>query len=104
MLAGVLTLPKSRLVESVFSEAPLPMNRSAPVTEIPSRSPLSTPPGTVSGSRIPLTSERLTSMVAEPKTTSAMLRPTLPPMRKVGSVGPRATSTPATGACLQSST
>ncbi|NBP24434.1 MAG: hypothetical protein EBU81_07775 [Proteobacteria bacterium] len=53
---------------------------------------------------IPLTSERLTSMVAEPNTTSAMLKPTLPPMRNFGSVGPSATRTAATGACRQSST
>ena len=32
---------------------------------------------------------RLTAIVALPKTTSAMLRPTLPPMRKVGSAGVR---------------
>ena len=37
-------------------------------------------PGTVA----PVTDERLTEIVALPSTTSAMLRPTLPPILKVG--------------------
>ena len=36
--------------------------------------------------------------------TSAMLRPTEPPMRKVGSAGVNATLAAASGVCVQSST
>ena len=51
----------------------------------------------VSGSTTPLTVRRVMFRVALPNTTSATRKPTLPPMRKVGSVGPRLMLAEATG-------
>ena len=87
LLAGRVTVPNSPLVESSFRVAPLPMKSVAPEMEMPSNSPWSraTVPAT-SGSSMPETRVRLTSTVARAYTTSAMANPTVPPMRKVGSV------------------
>ena len=86
------------------------MKSAAWVMAMDSRSPCNraTVPST-SGSSTPLTTVRLTATVALPSTTSAMLNPTVPPMRKVGSVGPRSTAAPESAlvvrlACFQSST
>ena len=43
-------------------------------------------------------------MVALPKTTSAIARPTVPPISKVGSLGFKAMVVKAKGACVQSNT
>ena len=51
----------------------------------------------LSGSTTPVTVRRVMLRVALPKTTSATLNPTLPPMRNVGSVGPRLMLAEATG-------
>ena len=51
-----------------------------------------------------LTWVRATSTTALPYTTSAMLRPALPPIRKVGSDGLRRTAAEDTGVWVQSST
>ena len=103
--AGSATLPKSPLFRSSFRLAPLPMNSLAWVTEMDSRSPLSCTTGSAaSGSSTPLTWVRLMATVALPKTTSAMLKPTEPPMRKVGSLLPKVTPALPTADCVQSRT
>ena len=105
LLAGKVTLPKSTLFESSFSEAPLPMKRVAPVMFTAKSEPRSraTVPST-EGSSIPETVVRLRVTLALPNTTSAMLRPTLPPIRNVGSVAFNTTPAEATAAWVQSST
>ena len=50
-----------------------------------------------SGSTTPVTVRRVMLSVALPYTTSATLKPTLPPMRNVGSVGPSLMFAEATG-------
>ena len=74
------------------------MNKSAPVMRMLSISPFkrATLPAT-SGSSTPVTSVRLTLMVALPNTTSAMLNPAEPPIWKVGSVDRRSTAASANG-------
>ena len=70
-----------------------------------SRSPFNcTTESTESGSSTPLTRVRLMLTVALPNTTSAMLNPTEPPMRKVGSLVPKATPAPETACWVQSNT
>ena len=96
--------------EAESNVAPVPMNNVAPVTDTDSSSPFKTAAESSRvGSSTPVSTERLTLTVARPNTTSAMLRPTDPPIWKVGSVGPR--STPAlastllvTAVCRQSNT
>ena len=103
--AGRVTVP-----EAASKVAPVPMNKVAPVTDTVSSSPFRTAAESSRvGSSTPARTERLTLTVARPNTTSAMLRPTAPPIWKVGSVGPR--STPALAStllvnpvCFQSST
>ena len=103
-LGGRTTRPKVALAESRSRVAPLPMNRSAWVTEITNRSPPRTPPALDSGSRTPEMDLRLTAIVALPKTTSAMLSPTLPPIRKAASAGVNWIPTEASPGCVQSIT
>ena len=110
LLSGNVTVPYPVDPATSFKVAPLPMNRAASVMAMDSRSPCNraTMPSS-SGSSTPLTTERLTATMALPSTTSAMLRPTVPPMRKVGSVGPRSTPAPertlvVRPVCFQSST
>ena len=73
--------------------APEPMNKLALVMATESRSPfrVSVPTAT------PDTSPRPTLTVALPKTTSAMLRPTEPPIWNVGSVAASDTAAAASG-------
>ena len=92
--AGRLTLPKSGLPGSEMRVAPVPMNRLASVMDKVSKSPLRTWLPVASGSSIPLTVLRLIVSVALPKTTSEMLSPMDPPIRKVGSLGVNATAAP----------
>ena len=96
--SGKITRPNPVLAELVSSEAPLPMNKSAPVMRILSNSPFrrATVPET-SGSSTPVTNERLTLMVALPNTTSAMLNPAEPPIWNVGSVARRSTAASTSG-------
>ena len=101
LLSGNTTRPKVVLAEFRSRVAPLPMNKLAWVIEITSRSPPKTSPVPDSGSRIPEMDLRLTAIVALPKTTSAILRPTLPPMRKVGSSGVRSMPTEASPIWVQ---
>ena len=102
---GSATLPKSLLFESSLRLAPLPMKSLAWVTAMDSRSPFNCTTGsTESGSSTPLTRVRLMLTVALPNTTSAMLNPTEPPMRKVGSLVPRVTPAPETPCWVQSKT
>ena len=75
-LAGKVTLPKSTLLESSFNDAPLPMNNEAPgmfTAKSEPRNRAVVP--SIDGSSTPDTDVRLRLMVALPKTTSAMLRP-----------------------------
>ena len=105
LAAGSDTLPKSPLFESSLRLAPLPMNSLAWVTAMDSRSPFNCTTGsTESGSSTPLTRVRLMLTVALPNTTSAMLKPTVPPMRKVGSLVPKVTPAPDSPNCVQSRT
>ena len=104
LLAGKVTVPNSGFVESIFRRAPEPMNRVASVIATDSRSPFNFWVVASSGSSIPLTIERLKLTVALPNTTSAMAKPTLPPMRKVGSVGLSAMPASARMDWVQSST
>ena len=108
--SGKMTRPNPALAELVSSVAPLPMNKSAPEMRMPSNSPFrrATVPET-SGSSTPVTSVRLTLMVALPNTTSAMLNPAEPPIWKTGSVDRRSTAASASGFtvwkdCVQSNT
>ncbi|NBP24435.1 MAG: hypothetical protein EBU81_07780 [Proteobacteria bacterium] len=103
-LAGKATVPKVVLVASASNRAPLPMKILALLMDTPSRSPCSLRVPASSGSSTPETTERLTSTVALPKTTPAMLRPALPPMRKVGEFGPSATLAEVTSGKPQFST
>ena len=97
VLAGKVTLPKLTSFESSFSEAPLPMKSVAPVIFTARSEPRNrvTVPST-EGSSTPETVVRESVMLALPNTTSAMLRPTLPPMRNVGSVAFKTTPAEAT--------
>ena len=97
LLAGKATLPKSTLLESSFNEAPLPMNNEAPEIFTARSEPRNRAvvPST-DGSCTPDTVVRESVMLALPNTTSAMLRPTLPPMRKIGSVAFKTTPAEAT--------
>ena len=105
LLAGRVTAP-----DSALKVAPVPMNSVAPVTDTESNSPFSTAAESSKvGSSTPVSTERLTLTVARPNTTSAMLKPTVPPIWKVGSVGPRSTLALASPlvvnpVCFQSST
>ena len=105
LLAGKVTFPKLTLLESSFNEAPLPMKRVAPVMFTARSEPRNraTVPST-DGSSTPEIVVRLRVMLALPNTTSAMLRPTLPPIRKVGSVAFKTTPAEATAGWVQSRT
>ena len=105
LLAGKVTFPKLTLFESSFNEAPLPMKRVAPVMFTARSEPRNraTVPST-DGSSTPEIVVRLRVMLALPNTTSAMLRPTLPPIRKVGSVAFKTTPAEATAGWVQSRT
>ena len=80
------------------------MNKLASVIDKVSKSPRSTRVPASSGSSMPLTELRLMVSVALPKTTSEMLSPMDPPMRKVGSRGLNATAAPERAPWVQSST
>ena len=113
LVAGNVTEPKAPLFGSRFRLAPVPRKRLALVMEITIKSPANTAAAASSGSSTPVTAERLTLMTASPKTTSPMLKPTTPPIWKVGSTAVRPTAAEASGfdesvtrvlPCFQSST
>ena len=95
--AGNVTDPKDALFGFRSRLAPVPRKRLASVMEITIRSPARTEEAASSGSSTPVTVDRLTWITASPKTTSPMLRPTTPPIWKVGSTAVRATAAEASG-------
>ena len=90
-LAGNVTVPKLVPAET-FRLPPVPTYSRAPVNFRDSKSPVMTAPEVpIDGSITVESVLRVISTVALPKTTWAMLNPTEPLMRKVGSVVPRPT-------------
>ena len=102
--AGSTTMPNWATVASSSRRAPLPMYRRALRIDTVKRSPCKRLEPASSGSPTPDTALRATLMVALPKATSAIARPTVPPISKVGSVGCKAMEAKAKGDCVQSNT
>ena len=85
--AGKVTVPNPESVAFSLRLAPLPMNRRALEIRRASKSPCNTRAPASSGSPTPSAVLRLMSSVALANTTSAIARPTVPPICSVGLVG-----------------
>ena len=102
--AGNTTVPNWETEASSSRRAPLPMYKRALRMDTVKRVPCKRLEPASSGSSTPDTALRATLMVALPKATSAIARPTVPPISKVGSVGFKAMEAKAKGDCVQSNT
>ena len=85
--AGKVTVPNPESEETSFKLAPLPMKIRALEIWMASKSPCSTRVPVSSGSSTPSTVLRLKLSVALANTTSAIARPTVPPICSVGLAG-----------------
>ena len=85
--SGNVTVPNPESVDTSFRLAPLPMKIRALEIWMASKSPCSTRVPPSSGSSTPSTVLRLMLSVALANTTSAIARPTVPPICSVGLVG-----------------